>query len=148
MQDALTPHEVDGTTYLFSYLPPRQALALWSRLAKHLVPALAAALPKQGGIGGVLDTEVSTLNLESSAQHLATLVSQEAFAKDVDLLLTTVRSTDNAPITIEAFPGKIGHVLKIAVKALEVNFADFFAGFKAALSAGKKRAPAQTSQAE
>ena len=130
-QDALQSHTVDGQVYQFSYLAPRQALALWSRLAVHVIPAMAAALPKSKG----LSAELSELNLEGAAHHLVALLAQEQFTKDVDLVLATVLREDNAPVTVDMYPGRTMHVLKLVAKALEVNYSDFFAGFKTAIAA-------------
>ena len=130
-QDALQTHTVDGQAYQFSYLAPRQALALWSRLAVHVIPAMASALPKGKGLAA----ELSELNLEGAAQHLVSLLAQEQFAKDVDLLLATVLKDDNSPVTVDLYPGRTMHILKLVAKALEVNYADFFAAFKTAIAA-------------
>lgn len=139
-QSAIQTKDVDGTTYLFTYLPPRQALSLWTRLAKHLVPAIAAVVPKGGAL---LETE---LDLEGAAKHLSALLSDEKFQPDFDLLLTTVRLQDNSPVTIENFTGRIGHALKVVLAALEVNYADFFGDFKAVFARLKTTAstPAPT----
>ena len=143
-QEAIESKQVDGETYLFGYLPPRQALALWSRLAKHLLPAFASMA---GGTGSVLDAELSGMNWAGAATHISGLLTSEVFSKDVDLLLTTVHKLDNSPVTIDGFPGRIGHVLKVCYTALEVNYADFFVGFKSALDALKgPKAPTEPSQ--
>lgn len=121
---------VDDQGYEIAPMITSQALKVWTRLTKLVLPALGAAGNSAASLGSVLDSE---LNLERVASLLTSNLTEDEVLKTVkDLLSPQCVSLDGGmAIEFEThFAGRLLHLTKLLGQVLEVNYGDFFEGIK------------------
>lgn len=135
--------EIDGQEYEFYYIQPSKALTLGARIAKMIAGPIGAAFDS-GSIAGVLDTDI---NIGRAFKEIA-VTDEKEFASIVKELLGSVRLGTGMEFNVDIhFEGKIRHMMNVAIKALEYNFADFFGDLREKLGGFVRRvAPSDTTQ--
>lgn len=111
--------DIDGLRVTVTQFPALYALELSTRTAKAFLPAILSA----GGLGA--DTHVAVL--------LSNLEPKETRALAIDLLKCASVESDGQIVELKSeavinrvFSGSLATLLKAAVFAAKVNFADFF----------------------
>lgn len=122
-------HEIKGKSYEFCLMPPAEALRILTRLIKRTLPSVGGAF-SGGDLKGITEAVNGAVNLDALAQNLASNLEEQEVEETVKAILKHVR-VDGREININVeFPGEIMTMLAVVYKALEVNYADFFAGLK------------------
>ncbi len=143
---AQVEREIDGTLYIFSYLPVEKALTLSVTLAKALLAPAGSFIEGLLKGGSILDADTSQLNLGVSCEKLAANLDPKEWLAIQKELLTTVRlgsgpaaeANKGFDIDINShFRGRIKHLYKVLFAALEVNYQDFFDDLAALAAKGK-----------
>ena len=126
---------IDEHCYTVSQLPASRGLEMFGKLAGLLGPAALEALAK----GASLDKDLKTL-APAAVMLFARLQPGDLTAIAKELLGPA--TVDNAPLEKQFevhFQGRILHLFKVLVFAIEVNFGDFFDVLGA--FGGKSKAP-------
>jgi hypothetical protein len=113
--------EVDGSTYCVHLLSPSKALKLSFKLTKLVgEPMAQMANASQGkDVAELLPIAVRAL--------LSRLDENEVLGIIKEMVATC--TLENKPINFEdSFQGRLGHLVKLVAKVMEVQFSDFFAG--------------------
>lgn len=129
---------IDGLTYSVSQLPASRGLEMFGKLAGLLGPAALEALAK----GASFDKDLQTL-APAAVMLFARLQPGDLTAIAKELLGPA--TVDNTPLEKQFevhFQGRILHLFKVLVFAIEVNFGDFFDVLGA--FGGKSKAPASS----
>lgn len=110
---------VDSETYKVHLLPPSRAIGLSVRLMKIVGEPLAAMAGQSDNMETALPTAVRALTTRLDESEVLGLIQK---------LLETV-TQGNKPVVFEThFQGRLGHMLKLVAKIVEVQFGDFFTG--------------------
>ena len=124
--------DIDGDTYEYFQLPPKQAI----RTATKLFQIIGGSLTKiVGALGGTEGKNVPLLekniNFDIVGDAIMSLGDRMDDEKVIDIFSTLLDVTyfKGAKVGWEHpnFQGKPFHLLKVVKGAIEVNFADFFA---------------------
>lgn len=116
--------EIDGETYVFSYLAPRRALSLLTAITKLIGPAIGAAY-------GGDEVEEEDVNMGDAARLLCENLDDNNVQSMINTLLSQVTHEGKGDVlkSFDAiFTGKIKHLFKVVFASLEVQYADFFDG--------------------
>jgi hypothetical protein len=125
-------HEIDKTSYEIWHLPPRKALKVLATVIQVVgepMGTLAAQAAPDGK--SVLDQELNPEIIGRAIKAFAEKLHQVDVADTVEEVLSYVYIKGAKGGFIQSdmdrdFTGKIGHMLRVFAKALEVNFSDFF----------------------
>jgi hypothetical protein len=135
---------IDGNLYAVSQLPGSRGLEMFGKLAGLLGPAALEAIAKGASLEKDLQTLAPAAVLLFSRLQPGDL---SAIAKEL-LGPASVNGTPLEPTFETHFQGRILHLLKVMVFAVEVNYRDFFAalgGLGALLKAPGNSAGSATS---
>jgi hypothetical protein len=136
MSQQVERRTIDDRVYDFYQVSPKIALKVLTRVTKLLGEPLGVlggqlAGSKKDGIAALLDQDTSELLPKAMNMFIARLDENEV-QQMIDWLLQPVHvqtpdDKGTRQIMFERdFQGKIGHLMKVVLAALEVNFADFF----------------------
>ena len=135
-----TKKTIDGKGYEFYMMPPSKALRILIQLAKRALGPVGGALDGSGA--SLVDLMKTKVNLNGLLSRLAENLDEEWAQQLVTGLLEHVRHEGGTQIIFEVeFTGKLMHLFKIVGKALEVNYADFWEGLRAALASAPGPVP-------
>jgi hypothetical protein len=127
---------IDGRLYEFYQVSPKIALKVLTRVTKLLGEPLGIlggqlAGSKKDGIAALLEQDTSEL-LPKAVSLFVTRLDETEVQQVIDWLLEPVHvqtedDKGTRRIMFERdFQGRIGHLMKVVLAALEVNFQDFF----------------------
>ena len=122
---AVVEKDIDDLHYTITMLPASEGLAIFTRLIK-LVGKPFAALSNSGG----LDAEVSAKLLGLALEALAENLDEEVVQKTIkDLMKSAIVNGQQASKIFDVhFAGRMGHMMKVLVFILEVQYKDFLDG--------------------
>lgn len=124
-------------TVAVTQLPARRALKTLHRILRVVLPAGAKALG-DGSLGELSDAANMKLGgLGNAAETLFDRLSESELDDLIGVLLSTA-TLDGKPLIPQidlAFQGRLFELLQVVKFALEVNYADFFDGFRGLLAA-------------
>jgi len=113
---------IDGTLYSVSQLPASRGLEMFGRLSGLVGPAALEALAK----GASLDKDLQTL-APAAVMLFARLQPGDLSGIAKELLgPAAADSKPLAPVFETHFQGRIVHLFKVLLFAVEVNYRDFF----------------------
>ena len=111
---------IDGQEYKIHMLPPSRAFKLAVRLTKFVGEPVAAMAANAG------DGERVASVLPAAVKSLMANLDEEGTLELIKQLLDSV-TQKNKQLNFEIhFAGKLGHMLKLTSKVVEVQFSDFF----------------------
>jgi len=122
---------IDGETYLFFYLRPRNSVSLLGRISKIIGPTLGAALPEEDiKISDIMDVDISIGNI---TRVFFDRLDCNEIQEIIDVLFTQVSHKGKGPLSQDntyddLFSGKLKHLAKVVGASLEVQYGDFFGG--------------------
>jgi hypothetical protein len=120
---------VDGEEYEIFDLPPRKALSVLTRITKIALEPIGNFVSSMEG-DALLDTQIDPQMLGKALAALSQRLDEEPVIKTVDEVFEYVHKKTKKGGFIQVnidtdFSGRIGHMLKVLYKALEVNYSDF-----------------------
>jgi len=120
--------EIDGEVYSFFMLRPRKSLSLLSKIVKLLGPSIGKAFSTEVKVKDIMDANI---NIGDSVIAFSNQFDDDRVQNIIDILLSQVHhkgkgELSNDAVYDELFSGKIKHLFKVVLKAMEVQYADFF----------------------
>jgi len=114
--------EVDGTTYKIEQFPTSKAIKILTQLGNLLGPSLQDVM---GGSGVKDKSEQSRFFGKAIGELLSRMDKEQNVALAKQLVESCLRG-EGAKINFELdFRGQLGHLLKLLVAVLEVNYSNF-----------------------
>lgn len=142
-QSGLKTFRIDQEDYQFGLLDPETAMKTWVRFLKMGLGPFGSLLSKVSLKGGKVDIGDIDFDLSEALQTLALRMDEQEVMDLIHTMLSQVRDKNGAELVFAVqFIGRIGHLLKVVGKAVEVNYADFFGVFGGLI----KKMPMATSQ--
>ena len=144
MARELIEKTIDGKFYEFSQFNTTVALKVMARLTKILGEPLAIALggaTKDGKKALSLESDLSAELMGKAVRALIDRLDETEVVSLVKLLASEGVLCDHARIIFDDhFCGDIGHLFRVLVAAIEVQFGNFFAGIKDVISSSRETA--------
>lgn len=139
--------EVDGVFYEFGCLKTSTSLMVWTWLCKIISPPLmeltASSLPKiLEGLGSdnkedreaILNAQIDSDRILEVVKDAVLKLDEPEVAKNIERLIESVRHNSH-PINFEThFKGKLLHLMKVVVIAVQMNYSDFLGELSGRLS--------------
>lgn len=123
---------IDGDTYTFCQMSPKQSLKLLTRIVKIVGPTIGAAVDgaKIGGmdIAAVIEQEMDISKIVSA---LCDRLDENEVEAIVDGLLSQVIHSGQGEVSKRfdvIFGGRLPHLFKVLGEAIKVEYGDFLAG--------------------
>lgn len=124
---------VDGEQYMITMLHPDNALEVWAWLMNRFGGSLVklfSSLPKGQKLTEMMTMNVSdaagALNFESIGMEIVANIKSDEVKQNAKVLLSTVHQKNQPVDYVTHFMGRPGHMMRVIIKAIQVNFADFF----------------------
>jgi len=122
--------EIDGEVYTFYMLKPRISLNLLSKIVKLIGPCIGKAFPNEVKIKEILEANI---NIGDAVTMFADKFDDDRVQNIIDVLFSQVLHKGEGSLSDETvysnlFSGRIKHLFKVVLKAMEVQYADFLDG--------------------
>lgn len=111
---------IDGEDYKIHMLPPSRAFKLAVRLTKFIGEPVAAMAASAG------DGEKVAAVLPAAIKSLMNNLDEDGTLSLIQQLLESVTQKNKQLNFEHHFAGRLGHMLKLTTKVVEVQFSDFF----------------------
>jgi hypothetical protein len=123
-------HIIDNEKYIFYMLKPRISLSLLTKLIKIIGPGIGKAFPSSIKAKDILETDI---DIGSLFHELSNKIDEKEVQEIIDILFSQVMHSGEGELLKgmaydNLFSGRIKHLLKVVLKALEVQYNDFLAG--------------------
>ena len=147
-----TPFQVDDVHYQMLYLPPSKSIKVLTRLMKLISDPLGKGMGSiQSDTPGnetFLDQEVNVELIGKAITALGERLDEALVWNTITELLSTVeKQTDEGgfcKVNVETdFSGRIGHLIKVIAKTIEVNYNDFLGQVLTGLKRFRKGKPSK-----
>ena len=149
----LVTERIDDNEYEFLQIPVKQSLRILTRLLKLVGEPMGQAAGAFGnGTGGnILDREINFDLLGKAMGALTEKLDEDLVVNTISELLEHVNVKNDGGcfvrMDMELFFGRrIGHLLKVVRKTLEVNYADFLGDITGVVSSKIAKATTQEKQ--
>lgn len=144
--------EVEGFTYEIFPMEVEESLDILVKLMRIVGGSVGQGIAGADSAQGLLDKDLNQLDLGAILNGLATRLNEDEVKLITRALLdqryVAVKGTPGKPggpmDHKEHFRGRIGAMMLVMGKALEVNYADFFGSIKAAFNTAAKKGKAST----
>lgn len=120
--------EIDGEIYSFYMLKPRKSLSLLTKIIKLLGSSIGKAFSTEVKVREILDANI---NIGNAVIEFSDKFDDDRVQHIIDVLLSQVHHHGMGELSVsttydELFSGKLKHLFKVVLKAMEVQYADFF----------------------
>jgi len=132
MSRDLVKKVIDGETYGFQQFGAKQALKVLTRLTKIVGEPMALAFTAAKGEGKLSTRDIDPDILASAVRALMERLDEDNVVDLVETLTASHLLCNGKQIVFDVhYEGKLGHLFKVLMAALEVQYGNFFGEFLA-----------------
>ena len=126
-QNKFQEKEIDGELYIFTMLRPRVSISLLKRIIKLFGPTIGKTFPEAIKIKDILDANI---HIGDALTEFSERLDDKEVQDMIDILFTQVQHKGEGILSNQLafdnlFTGRIKHLFKVVLKAVEVQYADF-----------------------
>ena len=137
--------EVGGCTYAVNMWHPDKAMENLAWLTKTCGESITAIISSVDSLQDILDTDVDLKLLTPAVKAMLLNIKEKEVVQKVRSF-TEAMECDGAKVDYDThFMGRPGHLLKVVVGVLKVQYSDFFADIPAGIMPGKNQTAGQNS---